>query len=184
MVSKEDRKAYEAGQKEAEFISENPIPFALGGGIESRPSDSAEAAAYDKGLKGEQLDEDKGSSGGCYLTTSCVEAMKFHDNCLELNVLRDFRDKILMPDSSGRRAVREYYAMAPEIVLAVEEQENAQKIWQSTYSDIKRAVSLILEGNFREAFTHYQQMTLRFKENYLEGKVQESTGYVHQQWFA
>jgi hypothetical protein len=58
-VSKEDRKAYENGREEADYISEHPIGYMLSGGIHSRPSDSSEAAAYDKGLRREQLDEDE-----------------------------------------------------------------------------------------------------------------------------
>ena len=58
-VSKEERKAYEDGKEEAEYITENPISHLLSGGIRSRPSDPSQAAAYDKGLRGEQLDEDK-----------------------------------------------------------------------------------------------------------------------------
>jgi len=111
-------------------------------------------------------DSDKGKSG-CYLTTACAEAMKLPDNCLELSVLRNFRDKILMSRPSGKRAVREYYKIAPEIVQTIGEQNNAQSIWQSVYRDIRFAVSLVLSGDFEKAFKHYQQMTLRLKEKYL-----------------
>ena len=87
MVSKEDRKSFENGQKERDYISDHPIGYLLTGGVHSRPSDSSKAAAYDKGLRSERLDEDKGSgssgdsgssSGGsscCYLTTACVDNM-------------------------------------------------------------------------------------------------------------
>lgn len=57
-VSKEDRNAYEDGRKEAEYIKEHPIGYLLTGGIRSRPSDPSKAAAYDKGLREEQLDGD------------------------------------------------------------------------------------------------------------------------------
>ena len=57
-ISKEDRKAYANGRKEAEYIRDHPIGYLLTGGIRSRPSDPSKAAAYDKGLREEQLDED------------------------------------------------------------------------------------------------------------------------------
>jgi len=57
-VSEEDREAYENGRKEADYISDNPIGYMLSGGIHDRPSDPSEREAYDKGLRGEQLDED------------------------------------------------------------------------------------------------------------------------------
>ena len=58
-VSKEDREAYEAGEKEAQYIRDHPIGYLASGGVRKRPSDPSKAEAYDKGLRGEQLDEDK-----------------------------------------------------------------------------------------------------------------------------
>lgn len=58
-VSEEDRKSYEDGRKEADFIRDHPIVYLLTGGIRSRPSDPSKAEAYDKGLRRERLDEDK-----------------------------------------------------------------------------------------------------------------------------
>ncbi len=113
-------------------------------------------------------DKDSGSKSGCYLTTACAEAIRLPDNCLELSVLRNFRDKILMPQSFGKRAVKEYYKIAPEIVQAIGEQDNTRRIWSSIYRDIEYAVSLVLSGNFERAFKHYQQMTSKLKERYLD----------------
>ena len=107
------------------------------------------------------------SSGGCYITTACVDAIGLPDNAFELRVLRGFRDKVLMPDPRGRRAVMEYYRIAPDIVQAVEEQDDPQNIWKSVYRDVRHAVSLVLSGDFEGAFKHYQNMTLRLKNNYL-----------------
>jgi len=58
-ISKEERKAYENGRKEAEYIREHPVSYLISGGIRSRPSDLSKAVAYDKGLREERLDEDK-----------------------------------------------------------------------------------------------------------------------------
>jgi len=113
-------------------------------------------------------DHHKSGGGGCYLTTACVDAMSLPDNCLELSVLRNFRDKILMPTSKGRKSVGEYCRIAPEIVQSVNEGEDAQNIWQSTYKDIRHAVSLVLSGNFEGAFEHYQQMTSKLRDKYLD----------------
>ncbi len=160
MVKKKDRDAYEDGKKEAEHIREHPLGYIFGGGIRSRPSDSSEAEAYDKGFEGEQLDEDKEEdSGGCYLTTACVSAKGLPDNCLELSVLRGFRDKILMPNISGKRAVREYYEIAPGIVDSVNDHPDSKIIWDELYHNIRHAVRLVLKGDFNEAFRHYKKMT-------------------------
>ncbi|MEM2089758.1 MAG: CFI-box-CTERM domain-containing protein [Candidatus Pacearchaeota archaeon] len=109
------------------------------------------------------------SSGSiCYLTTACVRSMNLPDDCLELNVLRHFRDKILMQEPRGKKAVREYYRIAPEIVQAIEERDKAREIWQGIYRDIKYAISLIFLGDFEGAFKHYQQMTLKLRRQYLD----------------
>jgi len=101
------------------------------------------------------------------LTTACTEAMFLPDNCLELRTLRNFRDRVLMPKLSGRRVVDEYYEIAPKIVQAVNRQSDAQNIWRNTYSDVRHAVSLVLSSDFEGAFKHYQQMTMKLKENFL-----------------
>jgi hypothetical protein len=127
----------------------------------STPEASQESASdqWDSG--------DTTSTSPCYLTTACVKSMGLPDNCLELMTLRDFRDNVLMTNSAGRKAVKEYYKMAPEIVQAIESQENAQKIWNSVYNDIKIAVSLVRSRNPNEAFKHYQEMTLNLKKTFL-----------------
>ena len=182
MVSKEDRNAHEDGQKEAKYIRDHPISYFLSGGIRSRPSDPSKAEAYDKGLRREQLDKDKGSSGGdsssgggggssnsgCYLTTACVRVMGLPDDCLELNVLRNFRDKYLMSQPLGKKAVKEYYKIAPGIVQCIDKREDAQSIWKDTYKDIGHAVSLILSKDFKGAFKYYKQMTSKLQDKYLD----------------
>lgn len=57
MVDEKDRDAYEAGRREADYISENSLSYALSGGIESRPSEPSQAEAFQKGLERKQLDE-------------------------------------------------------------------------------------------------------------------------------
>jgi len=104
--------------------------------------------------------------GGCCFSTTCIETMGLPDNCLELNVLRDIRDKILMHQPSGRKLIKEYYKLSPEIIQFVYEQDNAKETWELIYQDIKKAVSLVLSNNIEDAFNHYKKMTLRFKEAY------------------
>jgi len=125
-----------------------------------RTSEDAEKMASERWDKGKD-------DSACYLTTACVRAMELPDNCLELTTLRGFRDRILMPDSYGRKAVQEYYEIAPEIVQAVSRQSNAQGIWQDVYKDVSHAVFLVLSGDFEGAFKHYQQMTMGLKGKFL-----------------
>ncbi len=103
------------------------------------------------------------SGGGCYLTTACVNARGLPDNCLELNVLRNFRDRILLQNPTGRGAVKEYYKIAPEIVQSINGKDNSSEIWNSVYQDIRKAVQFVLLGDFNSAFEHYRKMTLGLK---------------------
>ncbi len=129
-------------------------------GLGNTPEEAEERASekYEKGEADVSL---------CYLTTACTSAMMLPDNCLELTVLRGFRDNVLLPEPSGRAAVRDYYKVAPEIVAAVNARADAQKIWQGVYGNIRHAVSLVLSGDFNGAFRHYEQTTLELKEKFL-----------------
>jgi len=113
---------------------------------------------------------DSGKSSGCYLTTACVNARGLPDNCLELQVLRRFRNNILIPSSTGKKIVKEYYKIAPEIVQAVNEQgiEMSGIIWNGVYNDVRKAVSLIFKRDFEGAVRYYQEMTLKLKGEYLK----------------
>lgn len=106
----------------------------------------------------------------CYLTTACTDSMDLPDNCFELETLRAFRDKIMMPTQKGRKGIADYKVIAPEIVQAVNETEgtNARKVWQALYGDVAKAVNLIIIGDFEGAFEHYKQMTLKLKSKYLD----------------
>lgn len=129
-------------------------------GVGSTPEQSQESASN-------SWDSGDTTDSVCYLTTACTKTMNRPDNCLELEVLRDFRDNFLMKSSEGKRAVKEYYEVAPKIVQAVEKREDASEIWKEVYGDIVHAMSLVLFGSFDKAFEHYKQMTLGLKENYL-----------------
>ena len=107
-----------------------------------------------------------GSSSNCYLTTACVGVMGLNDNCLELTALRNFRD-ILLTQSSGRRAVKEYEIMAPEVVKAVSMKSDGEAILRNVFREIQRAVAMVLRKDYEGAFQHYKQVTLRLKEKYL-----------------
>jgi hypothetical protein len=164
-MGKEHEEAYSRGKEDAKKAGLlDELAHNLGKGMDPLP-DTKKEQSYEQGWKDGMEEKSK----GCYLTTACVGAMGLPDNCLELNVLRNFRDKVLLPTSIGRRAVEEYYSIAPEIIQAVGEQEksNALTVLRSIYNDIRKAVFLIGSGDFKGAFKHYQQMTLKLKGKYL-----------------
>jgi hypothetical protein len=156
-ISKEERKAYEDGRKEAEYIKNNPLGYLLTGGIRSRPSDPAKAAAYDKGLKEKRLDVDKGASksssgkGGCYLTTACVEYAGLSDDCPELKTMRRFRDEYILHLPEAATLIEDYYRTAPGIVEQIKSQDNSDKIFKGLLVSLRKVVSLIEVSHNAEA---------------------------------
>ncbi len=170
MAKTENDKTYEEGFKSGK---NGDLLDDISQGIS--PTFTKSGEIWDKGYKegakhrNDDSSNDDSSNGGCYLTTACINSKGLSNNCLELNVLRRFRDSVLLPTSKGREAVKEYYKIAPEIILLVNKKEgkNAINVWNSLYEDVQKAVSLVMKKDFNKAFTHYKQMTSRLKENYF-----------------
>ncbi len=172
-------KAYAAGDKagrDGDLLDD----IIMGLGLPSLiPPHTDEDDVYSKGYEhgaeqrhsGSSSDSDNSSDsdkGGCYLTTACVTAMGFPDDCFELDVLRSFREDVLMKTMDGRKAISEYERMAPRIIEAVHEREgsHAMEIFRGLYPDIRIAVQLILSEKYNEAFSHYRQMSSRLAKAY------------------
>lgn len=111
--------------------------------------------------------KDQPTSGGCYLTSACVEAMGLPDDCLELTTLRDFRDNWLAHQPGGKEEIKRYYEVAPAIVAAIHTKENAKEIFNEIYNKlVLPCVALIQEGKKEEAWKLYRDQTERIKEKY------------------
>ena len=87
---------------------------------------------YDKGTFSinEKSDGEKTSTDcRCYLTTACVNTKNLPDDCMELTVLRSFRDGYLVNQPGGKGEVQEYYRTAPKIVEVIDRQNNRDEIY-------------------------------------------------------
>ena len=49
----------------------------------------------------------------CYITTAVCASRNQRDDCYELNLLRDYRDRYLAADRKGEALIEEYYNVAP-----------------------------------------------------------------------
>lgn len=109
------------------------------------------------------------SSGtGCYLTSACVEAMGLCDCCMELTVLRDFRDNWLANQPDGQRDIDEYYKIAPEIVKRIHESNDRIDILKGLYEQlVKPCVEYIRTAQYNEAWALYRCVTNDLKTKYL-----------------
>lgn len=182
MAKTKNDEAYERGVKDGK---EGNILDDFSHSISEGFSTTKEEKTYDKGYEwgadhrydsdnSSSSDSDSSSGGGssgdsgCYLTTACISAKGLPDNCLELRTLRNFRDNQLAQTLQGRRDIKEYYSVAPEIVQAINERTNSEEIWNKVYGEIQKAVSLVLKENFNEAYEHYKNLTSNLKKKFLD----------------
>lgn len=121
----------------------------------------------DRGYRPADSDEDK----KCYLTTACLKHFSEHfdDNCLELTVLRWFRDRFVKPND-----VALYYRVAPLIIEQIDSLPTQQQddIYASIYKDIVEAcVHLIQSGQYESAYKRYMNSTLELQKRFLSVAV-------------
>lgn len=108
------------------------------------------------------------SSGGCFLTSACVEAKGLADDCRELTVLRDFRDNWLRAQPIGEMEVAEYYRIAPPIVEKIKARDDAVSVFESIYNElVLPCVAFIDNGKNEEAYALYKKLTQSFATQYL-----------------
>ncbi len=108
------------------------------------------------------------SSGGCFLTSACVEAKGLPDNCRELTVLRNFRENYLRVQPEGENEIREYYFVAPQIVSAVKQKAESLRIFESIYEEcVKPCVEMIEAGKNEDAHALYRHTVKKLQEQYL-----------------
>ena len=106
-------------------------------------------------------------SGGCYLTSACVEAKGLPDDCMELTTLRNFRDNWLKNQPGGLAEVAEYYATAPKIVEKINALPNAKEIWGELYENlVLPCVKLIRTGKMEGAHEIYRNVARELKSEY------------------
>ncbi len=113
------------------------------------------------------LYKNRSGSGGCYLTSACVDAMGMADDCHELTVLRTFRDGYLSKQDGGKEEICEYYQIAPQIVDGIRESPNSDKALARIYEQlVEPCVKLIEHGECEVAHRLYRSYTRTLKENY------------------
>lgn len=109
------------------------------------------------------------SSGGCYLTTACVNHLqeKFDDNCSELTLLRWFRDNYVPKED-----VKYYYLVSPIIVKHIESMPNKTFIYQEIYENtIIPSLKAIKQGYYNLAYDIYKNGVLNLKDKYCDSKI-------------
>lgn len=120
----------------------------------------SERESYDKSWEdsrknSESQDDEKKS--GCFITSACVESKGLHDNCMELEILRSFRDGYVLALTDGKRLIHEYYSEAPKIVNRINQDTRRKEIYNWLYVElIQKSIESIKEGDNHAAFENYK----------------------------
>lgn len=105
-------------------------------------------------------------SGGCFLTSACVEYMGKSDDCEELTVLRGFRDGYMKSLYGGEDLIKEYYEVAPTIVEKINESREKDKYYKYINGIIDKCVGLIGSEKNESALDEYTKMVHKLKAEF------------------
>jgi hypothetical protein len=123
------------------------------------------AAQQRSGHTGLYMNQSKGWK--CFITSACVFARGLPDDCEELTTLRAFRDSYIMSLPGGPELVQQYYEIAPGIVERIHESEESEQIFASLYAElVAPSVTLILNGEYEKALTHYRTWVARLMNEF------------------
>ena len=97
--------------------------------------------------------------GGCFITEAVMAAGGQGDATPELQILRWFRDNVMMTNPVGQTMVQQYEDLAPMVVEAVSQRPDALQIFQSIKSQfLDQAIAAIQQGNNEQALQVYAKM--------------------------
>jgi len=134
-------------------------------------SDGSKSTGYGNSKTSSENAADKkgtSSSGGCFLTSACVEYMGLNDECTELNTLRKFRDEYVLKLENGREIIAQYYEESPKIVYFINNSSEKKEFYEKIYDYINKSMACIAEEKYDHAFDVYQDMFLSLKKRLLD----------------
>ena len=105
---------------------------------------------------------------GCFLTTTICDMLGFDDNCYGLNVMRNFRDNVLVNDSRYYPLLAEYEIVGPVISENMKNDDHgvevAEYYFENYIYDI--VMNLSTKKDYNEAVEKYVEMVTDFKRMY------------------
>lgn len=101
----------------------------------------------------------------CYITTATAEQFGWDDDCRVLTVMRDFRDNVMEKNAEWSGDIETYYAVAPHIVRALEDDPKAYRdLWEKW---LRPGVSAAASGNNDRAYKIYRGMVEHLAKEHL-----------------
>ena len=130
------------------------------------PNNQVEYVAY---LFGYGEKKEKSSDENCFISSACLVAKNFSDDCFELETLRKYRDKLAKEDKNLRLLLKEYYQIAPKIVKKIDNHPNRMNIYDYIYDDmVLKTIDLLVKGKYSLAINHYEKIYRQLKEQFEE----------------
>ncbi len=125
---------------------------------------------------GGRRERDEGGEG-CFVTTACVEARGLPDDCAELEGMREFRDGYVAGLPHGAEVIEAYYALAPQIVAAIDRSPERAVVYEELYSRwLTASLELIRAGKHEEALENCVEVLRELAERYPPHETGGSTG--------
>lgn len=104
----------------------------------------------------------------CYLATAACRAMYLSEDCDILNSLRRFRDGYVITTPHGRRRVREYYEIGPELVQRIDARADAVEIYREIFFKWIEPAAAAIEGcNYEVAEAIFYQVLDHSQKEFL-----------------
>ncbi|MDD6182756.1 MAG: hypothetical protein PUB25_03410 [Lachnospiraceae bacterium] len=104
----------------------------------------------------------------CYITTAVCLSLQKPDDCMELQLLREYRDGYLMDLEEGETVIKEYYDVAPTIVKHINRQSNASEIYRNIYdSYLSECIRLLQMGEKDACKQIYTDMVYDLEEKFF-----------------
>lgn len=104
----------------------------------------------------------------CYITTAVCESLGKGENCYELNILKEYRDRYLESTEEGHALVEAYYDIAPTIVKRIDRQKDREVIYQNLYEEyLLPCIQKIERQDYEACKEQYQRMVLNLKAQYI-----------------
>lgn len=104
----------------------------------------------------------------CYITTAVCRTFGKPDDCYELTLLRDYRDTYLADSPGGEELIEKYYDVAPSIVKHIDQQPDADAIYQDIWDEwLAPCISMIETDQKEECRDHYIDMVHTLQAKYF-----------------